>query len=146
MANHKELKAIAKSRLRASRILLAHMDFDGAVYMMGYALECCLKAIICKRLNLAQYPDKNVSTDKNNIFKTHKFDILLTLSGLENDFSLSTAPPRRSENWSLVTRWKPEIRYEPIGSRSEEDTKRMYEALVEDPDGIITWINKRRKW
>ena len=146
MANYRELKEIAKSRLRASKILLDHKDFDGAVYIMGYALECCLKAIICKRLNLAQYPDKSGSRDKDNIFKTHKFDILLTLCGLENDFSLSSAPPRRSGNWSEVTKWNTELRYEPIGSRNEAEAKRMYEALVESPDGIITWITKHRKW
>ena len=145
MANYRELKGIAKSRLKAAKILLEYSDYDGAVYMMGYALECCLKAIICKRLNLSQYPDKSGSKDKDNIFKTHKFDILLTLSGLENDFSLN-ATPGRYENWSELTRWSTEIRYEPIGTQKEADAKRMYEALTEAPEGIITWVTKHRKW
>ncbi len=150
MANHKELKKISKSRMRASEILIKHKDYDGAYYLMGYALERALKAIICKRLNLSQYPDKyrgdkGDSQEKVNIFKTHNFDILLTLSGLESDFTL-IAPERRAENWSECTKWNTQIRYEPVGTRSEADAKRMYEALIEKPEGIITWIKKHNKW
>ena len=145
MASGKELKAIAKSRLKASKILARHRDYDGAVYLMGYALECCLKATICKRLNLVQYPDKSGSKDKDAIFKTHKLDILRTLSGLENDLGLKSAT-RRYENWSEFTIWSVEMRYDPIGTFTKEGAERMYEALTEKPDGIITWINKHRKW
>lgn len=145
MANHKELKAIAKSRLKAAKILLDHKDYDGAVYIMGYAMECCLKAIICKRLNLLQYPDKSGSRDKDNIFKTHKFDILLTLAGLESDFNINLSL-ERYENWSELTKWNTELRYEPIGTCNETDAERMYKALIETPNGVITWITKHRKW
>lgn len=145
MATHKELREIAKSRLKASRILLNSLDYDGAVYIMGYALECCLKSVICKKLNLAQYPDKSDSKDMANIFKTHKFDILLTLSGLANDFG-ATSPSRRWENWSEMTKWSTDLRYSPIGTHNEAKARRMYEALTENTDGILTWITKHRKW
>lgn len=145
MANCKELREIAKSRLKASEILMKHNDYDGAAYIMGYALECGLKAVICKRLNLSQYPDKNGNKDKESIFKTHNLDILLTLSGLENDFSL-TSPARRSENWSDATKWTTDLRYAPIGTRKKLDVQRMHQALTELPDGVLTWITKHRKW
>ena len=147
MANHKQLREISKSRLRTSKILIDHQDYDGAFYMMGYVLECALKSVICKRLNLANYPDKDSSEDKRSIFRTHKFDILLTLSGIEKDFSLSTlVPARRSENWSIATKWRPETRYEPIGSHNQIEVVRVYEALTENPEGILNWISKKKKW
>ena len=145
MANHQELRDISKARLRTAKILLDNSDFDGAIYMMGYVLECALKAIICKRLNLPSYPDKGGSKDIENIFKTHKFDILLTLSGMENDFSLKS-PKRRYENWSELTKWSTDIRYEPVGTRTRAEAERMYNALVGKPHGIITWIKRHRKW
>ena len=116
MANHQQLREISKARLRTAEILLDNFDFDGAVYIMGYALECALKAVICKNLNLLNYPDKG-SKDIENIFKTHKFDILLILSGMENDFSLKS-PKKRYENWSELTKWTTDIRYEPVGTRT----------------------------
>jgi HEPN domain-containing protein len=146
MANGKELKQISISRLKAAKILIENKDYDGAVYIMGYALECALKSAICKLLNLSSYPDKGGSRDIENIFKTHRFDVLLILSGMSNDFNLNTAP-RRYENWSELTKkWSTEIRYEPIGSRTETEASRMYLALLEKEHGIITWINKEKKW
>jgi len=144
MANHQQLREISKARLRTAEILLDNFDFDGAVYIMGYALECALKAVICKNLNLLNYPDKG-SKDIENIFKTHKFDILLILSGMENDFSLKS-PKKRYENWSELTKWTTDIRYEPVGTRTATEAKRMYNALVEKPHGVITWIKRHRKW
>ena len=146
MATSKELKAISKSRLKSAKKLMDCNDFDGAVYLMGYSFECALKAVICKRLNFMNYPDKSGDGDKVNIFKTHKFDILLALSGMEQDFNLKLSPQRRAENWGTLTKWNPEIRYEPIGTHTQPEADRMYTALTEDPEGILTWITKHKKW
>jgi HEPN domain-containing protein len=145
MANHKQLREIAQSRLKAGKTLLDDGDYDGAVYMMGYAIECALKAVICKRLNLASYPDQGVGGEIATFFKTHKFDILLTLSGLEKEFTLA-APQRRSENWSESTKWHPDMRYAPVGSKTKIEAERMHIALSERSDGILSWISKHRKW
>ena len=145
MATSKQLKLISKSRLKSAKYLMDCGDFDGAFYLMGYSFECALKAVICKRLNFVNYPDKSGDGEKVNIFKTHKFDILLALSGMEQDFSL-LSPQRRAENWGILTKWNPDIRYEPIGTRGKSETERMYIALTEKPDGILTWITKHKKW
>ena len=57
MANHRELKEIAKSRLKAARMLIDKNDYDGAFYLMGHVVELSLKSAICKRLNFPTYPD-----------------------------------------------------------------------------------------
>lgn len=146
MATSKELKAISKSRLKSAKTLMASGDYDGAVYLMGYCFECALKAVICKRLNFINYPDKSGDGEKVNIFKTHKFDILLALSGMEQDFNLNLSPSRRVENWSTLTKWNTEIRYEPIGTHTKPEAERMHTALTEKPEGILTWISKYKKW
>ena len=145
MATSKELKLISKSRLKSAKVLMNSEDYDGAFYLMGYSFECALKSVICKRLNFLNYPDKSGDGEKINIFKTHKFDILLALSGMEQDFSL-ISPQRRAENWGILAKWNSETRYEPIGTRTQVETERMYTALIEEPDGILTWINKHKKW
>ncbi len=148
MATGKDLKDIAKARLRAGKVLIDCGDFDGAHYILGYALECALKSAICKTLKLSEYPD-NVKNDKlSTFFKTHVFDILLTLSGLENDFRINPAnPPRLFQNWSDATStWTSEVRYNPMGSITEAEARRMHEALSEQPHGLLTWISKKKRW
>jgi len=149
MADRIQLKKLSVSRLKAAKILLRESDFDGAVYIVGYVLELALKAAICKRLNLSNYPDKGSPTVKNevaDIFRTHDFGILSTFAGLSNDLSLATASSRLLQNWSDLTSWKPGSRYEPLGTYTRNDAERLIEALEESPDGILTWIRRKRKW
>ncbi len=149
MADKAQLKKLAISRLRAAKILLNKGDPDGAYYIAGYVLELALKAVICKNLNLPNYPDtgnKTTPRDVSEIFRTHNHDILLTLSGLASELSLSNAPTRLFENWSELTAWKPGERYEPVGSHNPAQVQRMIDALEEKPYGVLIWIRSKRKW
>jgi HEPN domain-containing protein len=145
MASCEDLKKIAKTRIEAVKLLIQNNDHDGAVYLSGHALECALKSVICKRLNLDKYPDRSSSKELQSIFLSHRLDVLLTLSGMEKDFSLAISS-RRSENWSEFINWNVDLRYEPIGTRGEAEAKRKLEALVEDPDGIITFMEAKSQW
>jgi hypothetical protein len=144
MATGSELKDIAKKRLDASEILLKEKDYDGCVYLMGYVLECALKSVICKTLNLKEYPEKDGSGPLVNVFRTHILQDLLRLSGLEADLQLTSG--RRYENWSELTKWNTNVRYQPIGTWDEKQAVRMLNALVEKPDGLITFIECEKKW
>ena len=74
MATGSDLKNIAKARLASAEILIKAKDWHGAAYMLPYALECALKAVICKTLNLMAYPDDYKSkTDVRSFFSTHLF-------------------------------------------------------------------------
>ena len=146
MAKGIELKGIAEVRLKAGKLLLDEGDFDLAVEMFGLALECALKACICKVLNLKQYPDKGEEKKIEDIFKTHLYDILLLFSGMQNDIKLD-ADSQLFQNWSVATQmWTAEVKYMPIGSVKKEDAERMYDALTEESNGVITWIRKNEKW
>ena len=83
---------------------------DGAGYLCGYAVELALKARICKTLNWPGFPEKPSEFQNFASFKTHKLDVLLTLSGQEQRI--------KSENfsdWSAVATWDPEARYRSVG-------------------------------
>ena len=141
-----ELRKIAETRLKAAKSLLDGKDFDLAVDMMGLSLECALKACICKVLNLKQYPDTGESKNILDIFKTHLFDNLLILSGMQNDIQLE-ANSQLFQNWSTATQmWSANVKYLPIGTIKKEDAERMYAALTEMSYGIITWITENKKW
>ncbi len=146
MAKGVELKEIAEARLKVAELLLNSRDFDLAVDMMGLSLECALKACICKVLKLKQYPDTGAKKSILEIFKTHLFDNLLILSGMQSDFTLE-AESQLFQNWSTATQmWSSEVRYFPIGTIKKEDSERMYSALTEKPHGVITWIAENKKW
>jgi hypothetical protein len=57
MISKDELKQIANTRLKEAKVLYKNDLFDGAGYICGYVVEASLKAMICKNLNIKEYPD-----------------------------------------------------------------------------------------
>lgn len=50
MINKREIKKIAKARLKDAEVLAASRRYEGAIYLCGYAVELGLKARICLTL------------------------------------------------------------------------------------------------
>lgn len=149
MANCTDLKKIAQARLRSARTLMKADDWHGAAYMLGYVLECALKAVTCKTLNLVTYPDNTKNDKINSYFMTHRFEQLLIVSGLEGIFS-SRGPQKAWQNWSDFTLeypgdW-PSMRYELKTIWNETKVIKLYENLMEQTSGILTIIKRRGKW
>ena len=136
--------------MKTVQILLDGRDWDSAAYMMGYALECALKATVCKTLNLIRYPENTRNDKVDNYFMTHKFDQLLTPSGMEDIFS-SRGKKDVFRNWSEFTQeypgdW-PAMRYDRQRQKQfdEAKVKKLYNNLVERTShGILTVINKEK--
>ena len=105
-----DLRAIAEARLQDANVLFVNQRTDGAGYVCGYAVELALKARICATLNWAGFPEKRSEFENFASFKTHKLDVLLTLSGQE----LRIKTDHFSE-WSSVANWDPEARYRTVG-------------------------------
>lgn len=143
MVNGSSLRELAIARLKTVKILLKNSEFDVAVYLLGYVVEFALKAIICKRLCLTEYPPS--SDELERVFKTHHFDTLLVLSGLSNKIN-ANAPSSLWNNWSELTKWRVDMRYEPIGTYSKADVEEKIKALEERPYGLLTWIKRYKKW
>lgn len=84
--NRQTLKSVAKQKLKAAKILFDAGDYDTAGYLIGYVVECGLKAAICRKLRLKVYPDTG---DHRDVFASHSFDRLLMLSGYSSDMDLA---------------------------------------------------------
>ncbi len=149
MANCRELKQIARARLISVKILVKAKDWHGAAYLLGYVLECALKAVTCKTLRLISYPDNTKNPNINSYFMTHRFEQLLVVSGLEDIFSYR-GPANVWKNWSDFTieypgDW-PTMRYDPKKVWSEVKVKKLLNNLIEPKYGIISIIKEKRKW
>jgi len=119
----KELKKLAEARLKDSEILLRNRRYDSATYLCGYALELALKARICRTLKWIGFPSSNREFQNCKSLKTHNLDVLLAFSGLEDKIKNNFFP-----EWSVVTLWKPEHRYRPLGSENKNTTLNMIDA------------------
>ena len=114
-----ELKKLAISRLKDAEILLKSKRYSGAIYICGYAIELRLKNQICKKLKWADFPPGG-SFGKYKSLKTHDLDVLLSFTGKEQKVKSSFLA-----EWSIVSQWNPEIRYNPISSVNKQDSLNM---------------------
>jgi len=129
MINISELEEIAKARIKDADALLRARRYDGAIYLCGYAIEIALKARICKTLGWLGYPSSTREFAKYQSFRTHDLDVLLSLSGCEQDVKAKSLA-----EWSAVAEWDPEIRYKPIGSA----TKKAAELMIESSKRLVS--------
>ncbi|MBI4489986.1 MAG: HEPN domain-containing protein [Deltaproteobacteria bacterium] len=123
MLSRRELKQIARARLKDAEVLFGARRYDGASYLCGYAVEIALKAKICETLKWKGFPSTNKEFENYHSFKTHSLDVLLTLSGVEEKIK-----KRYLAEWSVVAEWDPEARYKPVGNVGEVDSRVMIES------------------
>ena len=81
--NRNDLQQLAEARLLDATVLLNAGRLDGAYYLLGYVVECALKACISKQFGLYEVPDKNLVRD----FYSHDLKDLLKIAGLSVDRS-----------------------------------------------------------
>ena len=123
MLSRRELKQIARARLKDAEVLVGAKRYDGASYLCGYAVEVALKAKICETLKWKGFPSTRKEFENYQSFKTHSLDVLLALSGVEEKIK-----NRYLTEWSVVAEWDPEARYKPVGKVSEGDSRLMIES------------------
>lgn len=120
MIDTKELRKIAKARLKDAEVLAASRRYEGAIYLCGYAVELALKTRICTTLKWAGFPSTKKEFEGYQTFKTHNLDVLLHLTGIEDRIKTQLFA-----EWSAVAEWDPESRYNPIGRVTSSDTHLM---------------------
>jgi HEPN domain-containing protein len=134
MATRRELQKLACLRLKEAEALFAAGCYDGCAYLCGYVVELALKAATCATLDVAEYPESRI----RGAFKTHDFDDLRLLAGMEQAF---TANSTRLANWSVASEWKPERRYRPEGTYDAAAARGILDALRDYPDGVLACIS-----
>jgi hypothetical protein len=117
------LRLIASARIQDAEILFTNARYDGAGYICGYAIELTLKARICDTLNWSGFPENRKEFENLQSFRTHNLDVLLALSGKEPDVKKN-----HFSDWSIVSSWNPEARYQAIGAISSTDVSAFIES------------------
>jgi HEPN domain-containing protein len=123
----KQLREIARERIRDAEALFNAKRYDGSMYICGYAVEIALKARICRTLRWPDYPQTNRDWNQNkkfNQFKTHSLSFLLSFTGREDQIK-----SRHSAEWDLIDVWDPNSRYKPT-SVSGRATKSAAQAKL----------------
>lgn len=137
MATRQQLQDLAQLKLREAEALFTADFFDGCAYLCGYVVELALKARIYATLGLNEYPEKGLK----GAFRTHDFDDLKLLAGMEHEFSANR--PVLLSNSSIASKWKPERRYEPPGSYDRVAAEEILNAIRTRPDGVLECISSR---
>jgi hypothetical protein len=135
--NRSDFQRLAKLRVKEAEVLLSQKYFDGAYYLLGYAVECAFKACIAKKTKRYDFPpDKNTVT----VIYQHDPSKLLKASGLELEhqkrMQISTV---FADNWKIIQVWSEQSRYQ-IG-KSEAEVKDFHSAVV-SKEGILSWLKK----
>ncbi len=124
MISVNELRSLCKDRIKEAEALTKSKLYDGAFYLCGYAVEMGLKKRICRTLHWNKgYPHTEAEFKNLASFKTHNLDVLLHLSGIEDKIKKQFL-----SEWSIVTAWKPEIRY-ASRTKTAEMAKGMLAAV-----------------
>lgn len=136
MSTRRELQQLSCLRLKEAEALFNSGCHDGCAYLCGYVVELALKAAICATLGIADYPDDRLK----GAFKTHDFDDLKLLAGMEQAFTTTTA---LLTNWSIASKWRSQRRYEPEGTYDQAAANEILEAVRSYPDGVLACISLR---
>lgn len=151
MANREDFKKLVEKRLSVVNVLMDNQEWGMAAYMMGFVLECVLKAAACKALNLSVYPDVYAKETKvRDYFKTHNFEMLSIVSGTSDLFGLG-AEGGGPGSWSgFVQEYTPglwtDLRYEVVTKFDEKKARGLHQYLTGSPDGIIPIIENNKRW
>ena len=136
--NRDDLKRLTRLRVSEAKSLLDNNQFPGAYYLLGYSVECALKACITKQIRRYDFPDRRLTSDSYS----HNLENLLKNSGLDQEGrNASRMNTVLDLNWSIVKDWSVDSRYE--WSISEQQVRDFYNTVIARRDGILPWLRTR---
>lgn len=118
-------------------MLLGSRSFEGAYYLLGYSVECALKACIAKQVRRYDFPDRKSVNDSY----VHYLEQLLGVAGLRDMLRNDSATnPTLGVNWSVVKDWSETSRYRL--SVPEKLAHDFYSACTSRTNGVLNWLRK----
>jgi hypothetical protein len=130
-----DLQILAEARVADAEALLHGGRWAAAYYLLGYAVECSLKACAAKQFREHEVPDKPIVND----FYTHRLDKLLNISGAKAALqSRAKADPPFQVNWNTVCDWDETSRYDH--STTETKARDMLVAVTDPSSGVLPWL------
>ena len=124
--------------MREARALLNAGHPSAAYYLLGYAVECGLKAVIARRSRAGEFPNLKRARDAYS----HDFRQLAKVAGLTGSLNAEIARSAGfSSNWNAVASWRSISRYEV---HTVVKTRGLYRAVTARKTGVMQWI--RNQW
>lgn len=131
-ASRSDLQMLAIRKLNDANLLLRRSRDSSAYYLAGYAVEFALKAAIARHV----LPDPGFIRD---VYQ-HDLDKLVGVARLRAELdSARRASTRFNANWTVVSKWSVESRYEVIDRRR---SAAMIKAVGESSAGVLPWLQK----
>ena len=133
--NRNDLQALADLRVDDALMLVGAGRFSAAYYLLGYAVECALKACVTKQIKQYDFPDKQLVLDSY----THNLENLLRISGVKPQFDMRIKADKSFEvNWTTVKDWTEAARYD--NNVPENKARDLLNAVTDPQSGILTWL------
>jgi len=130
------LEKLGRSRLQEARSLLENKHYSASVYLAGYAVECFLKAAICKAIDSEKMPAT---------FMSHDLDALLLYTGLKR--SMQNEKKVYDNFLKIQGIWKiegtPSLRYKDPSIYKERDAQSFLDLIDGDSHVVFTWLKKQ---
>ena len=103
--NRVDFQQLADLRVSEAKCLLDNGFYEGAYYLIGYAVECVFKSALAKQIKQHDFPDRKLINDSY----THDLTKLLRLSGLEQIHDQEQKSNSNfAVNWAIVKDWSEE--------------------------------------
>ncbi len=129
--NRTLLQRLSSLRVKEARSLLRAGHSPGAYYLVGYAVECALKACVARQIKAHDFPDKKLVNEAY----THDLEKLVRVAGLAPDFDRARrANSNLDLNWAVVKDWSESSRYD-AGITSAQ-AKDMLSACTSRTNGM----------
>ena len=133
--NRGDLQLLADLRVEDSRILLDAGRFAAAYYLLGYAVECGLKACVAKLTREHDFPDKQLVLDSY----THDLEQLLQISGVKREFDARVRMSKAFAVGGTTARdWTEAARYD--NNISGDKARNLLKAVTDAESGVLTWL------
>lgn len=137
--NRTEARKFAEAWVVDAKTLLDAGRWHAAYYVVGYAVECGLKACILAHIESTGI----IFQDKKFAEKcfTHDIEALVKAANLEIIRGLDIATnPALGVNWQFAKDWNVDVRYH---ERSELEAQSLYDAITDSANGVLPWIRAR---
>jgi hypothetical protein len=136
--NRSDLQSLSRQRRKEAAALLRARHFPGAYYLVGYAVECALKACIARQTRRFDFPSKQIA---QKVF-VHDLEVLVKLAGLMQDLERDLrANASLQLNWAIVKDWSEESRY--LLGITRAQALDLYSAGTSRRNGVLAWVRQR---
>jgi hypothetical protein len=109
--------------------------YSGAYYLAGHAVECALKACICRKTQAEDFP-----LDRGALENVYTHELSTLLKGAELTILHQTpvsTDPGFAVNWATAKDWSEESRYNVYSQTHARD---LLQAISDPASGIMVWL------